>query len=127
MNGVENEKRLCLNCEKPLIGRVDKKFCNDYCRNSHNNQKKSQNSKWVREINKILSNNRKILKKLLPANEETRKIKQEKLLVQGFIFKYFTHQYLTKKGAVYHFVYEYGYLHLDNDWILIVKRNEEKV
>ena len=32
------EHRECLECGEPLKGRVDKKFCSDYCRNSHNNK-----------------------------------------------------------------------------------------
>ena len=34
--GLKSDK-LCLEHETPLIGRVDKKFCNDMCRNSYNN------------------------------------------------------------------------------------------
>jgi len=125
MKNIKEDKRSCLFCEKTLFGRIDKKYCNDYCRNSYNNERKSKNSKWIRKINKILASNRKILKTLLAETEETRKIKQEELIMKGFVFTYFTHQYLTKKGAVYYFVYEYGYLYLDNDWILLVKNKEK--
>ena len=31
------EKRECLECREPVKGRVDKKFCSDYCRNAYNN------------------------------------------------------------------------------------------
>lgn len=36
------ETATCLNCDKTLKGRTDKKFCDDYCRNSYNNQLKPQ-------------------------------------------------------------------------------------
>lgn len=31
--------RLCKQCEKPLLGRSDPKFCNDSCRNNFNKSK----------------------------------------------------------------------------------------
>ena len=31
------EKRNCLECKDPVKGRIDKKFCSDYCRNAYNN------------------------------------------------------------------------------------------
>lgn len=27
----------CLECGEKIVGRADKKFCNDYCRNAYNN------------------------------------------------------------------------------------------
>jgi hypothetical protein len=50
---------------------------------------------------------------------------KEKLLQKGFLFKYITHLYTTKEGKVYYYCYDYGYLPLDNDWYLIVRRKEE--
>jgi len=114
----------CLACEKTLQGRADKKFCNDYCRNAYNNQLKSANSAVVRNINNALVKNRRILEAILGA-EEMAKTTKEKLLQQGFSFKYITHSYTNKKGNVYFFCYEYGYLALEHDWYLIVKRKED--
>ena len=113
----------CLFCEKILNGRADKKFCNDYCRNAYNNQLKSANSPIVRNINNSLIKNRRILETIL-GEEKMVKQPKEKLLHQGFSFKYFTHNYTNQKGNVYFFCYEYGYLPLEHDWFLIVKRNE---
>ena len=31
-------KKQCPECEDPIIGRTDKKFCSDGCRNSYNNR-----------------------------------------------------------------------------------------
>jgi hypothetical protein len=114
----------CLACEKTLQGRADKKFCNDYCRNAYNNQLKSSTSTIVRNINNILIKNRRILETVLGA-EEMAKTTKDKLLQQGFNFKHLTHSYTNKKGNVYFFCYEYGYLPLDNDWYLVVKRKED--
>ena len=114
----------CLACNKPVKGRADKKFCNDYCRNAYNNQLKTISDKLVININNALKKNRRILDTLLPAQEEMAKTTKEKLLAKGFQFKYITHTYTNKKGNTYFFCYDYGYLPLDNDWYLVVKRKE---
>jgi predicted nucleic acid-binding Zn ribbon protein len=122
-----SEAKTCLACSKPLKGRSDKKFCDDYCRNNYNNQQKAKGnySSYVRNINNTLLRNRKVLESILPGTEETAKANREKLQRLGFNFKYLTHTYLTKTGKTYFYCYDYGYLPLDNDWYLIVKRKEE--
>ena len=122
------ENKNCLACNKILKGRVDKKFCDDYCRNNYNNLQKSknQNSVYVKNINNTLLKNSKILENILPETEELIKIPQQKLLDKGFVFKYHTHTYKNKKEQVYFFCYDYGYLPLENNWLLVVKRKEEK-
>ena len=117
--------RVCLSCGKPLKGRLDKKFCDDYCRNSYNNHQNSDQNNFVRNLNNILRKNRRILEEAIPEGEEMKKTPREKLLLSGFNFKYHTHQYQNQKGQIYFFNYEYGYLPLDNDWVLIVKRKAE--
>lgn len=122
---IENPvtKRECLACGKTLQGRADKKFCNDYCRNAYNNNLKSASSPVVRNINNALQKNRRILEAVLDT-EEMQKVQKEKLLQQGFRFQFMTHTYTNKKGNTYFFCYEYGYLPLDHDWYLVVKRKE---
>jgi predicted nucleic acid-binding Zn ribbon protein len=114
----------CLACNKPVKGRADKKFCDDYCRNAYNNQLKTSGDKLVININNALKKNRRILDALLPAQEETAKTTKEKMLAKGFQFKYITHTYINKKGNTYFFCYDFGYLPLENDWYLVVKRKE---
>ncbi|SEJ40328.1 hypothetical protein SAMN05192553_103707 [Cyclobacterium xiamenense] len=116
----------CLSCGKPVAGRIDKKFCDDYCRNSYNNQMKSGSNNLIRNINNALKKNRNILAAILPDSEDTAKISREKLLEQGFIFKYRTHTYTNKKGNVYGYCYDYGYLRLEQDWILVVRNKEDQ-
>ncbi len=117
--------KLCLNCDKPVKGRTDKKFCDDYCRNNYNNQLKSNTINLVRNINNALGKNRRILEDMISAGEDMIKTTKDKLLQKGFQFKYFTHTYTNKKGNIYFFCYDMGYLPLDNDWYLLVKRKEE--
>jgi predicted nucleic acid-binding Zn ribbon protein len=122
---AKKEPIKCLSCGAAVKGRADKKFCNDYCRNEYNNGLKSNTTNLVRNINNALSKNRRILESLISEGQETAKANGEKLLAKGFQFKYGTHSYTNKKGDIYFFCYDMGYLPLENDWYLIVKRKEE--
>jgi hypothetical protein len=115
------ENKNCLNCGKALKGRIDKKFCDDYCRNNHNNKLKSEVNNYKRKINNALSKNRRILENLFLENGNSRKIKREILLRLGFQFNYLTNTHINNKGSTYVFCYDYGYLAIDRDWYLIVK------
>jgi hypothetical protein len=121
----ENETKICLFCKKPVKGRSDKKFCDDYCRAAYNNELKSAANNYIRNVNNALGKNRRILESLLPEGEATAKTNHNKLIEKGFQFKYHTHQYTAKNGNTYFYCYEYGYLPLENNWFLIVKRNDE--
>ena len=121
---AEIKPRLCLNCTKPVKGRTDKKFCDDFCRNNYNNQLKSATINLVRNINNALGKNRRILENLFITGEEIAKTTRDKLLQKGFQFKYITHTYTNKKGSLYYFCYDYGYLPLENDWYLVVRSNK---
>ncbi len=121
----QKETKTCMLCEKPLKGRSDKKFCDDYCRAAYNNDLKSAANNNIRNVNNALGKNRRILESLLPDGEATAKANRDKLIEKGFQFKYHTHQYIAKNGNTYFYCYEYGYLPLESNWFLIVKRNEE--
>lgn len=127
MESVQTEKRSCHSCGSPLRGRVDKKFCNDNCRNNFNNEQKTRNgySPVIRNINNALLKNRRILANVLTDRMETVRANRDKLLRMGFHFGYQTHVYTTKTGRRYYYCYDYGYLALENDWYLIVKKKEE--
>lgn len=115
--------KLCLDCEKPLVGRADKKFCDDQCRSNYNNRLKADDSSFLKQVNQILKKNWQILKSSNP--EGKIKVKKSALLKKGFDFNYHTHTYITQKGVNYVFCYEYGYLYLENDELLLVKREEK--
>ena len=51
----------CLECGEKIIGRSDKKFCNDACRNSYNNKQNKDSSNLMRNINNKLRKNFRIL------------------------------------------------------------------
>ena len=84
--------------------------------------KKNTDPIWVKEITAALKKNRKIMELLVPKDTGKIKISQQKLLAKGFNFGYHTHTYTTKVGSNYSFCYEYGYLKIDNENYMLVKR-----
>ena len=118
------ETKTCLSCGKTLKGRVDKKFCDDYCRNNYNNQLKSNTINLVRNINNALGKNRRILEDMI-GDKDTFKTTKSKLLQKGFQFKYITQTFTNQKRSTYFYCYDLGYLPIENDWYLLVKQKEE--
>jgi hypothetical protein len=116
----ETESRKCRECGEKLLGRSDQKFCSDQCRNAYNNKQNSDANNFVRNINNSLRRNRRILDAI--CSGEKIRVSKEKLIQKGFSFTYFTHLYETKNGSAYHFCYELGYLILNEDDVLIVRR-----
>lgn len=114
-------ERKCLECETVLSGRVDKKFCSDYCRNAYNNRQRQDYTNEMRNINNILRKNRKILADLAPNDKS--KSTRENLYKLGFNFDYHTNTLTTKTGNFYKFCYDYGYLQIDEENFAIVKKN----
>ncbi|MGC4127958.1 MAG: hypothetical protein QM564_00040 [Bergeyella sp.] len=102
------------------MGRSDKKFCSDDCRNAYNNQLNKDTTNLMRNINNKLRKNHRILAALNFTEGKTKTTKN-KLIAQGFDFDYFTNLKIYKNGAEYRFVYGIGYKFLDEDWILVVK------
>lgn len=115
-------EKTCLDCGSIIKGRADKKFCDDQCRSNFNNRLKAETTGIVKTVNQVLAKNRKVLEKLNP--EGKAKVNKAKLLKEGFNFSYLTHVYDTQKGNTYKFCYDQGYLALENDWFLLVKRED---
>ncbi len=108
----------CKSCGETIIGRSDKKFCDDQCRNTFNSKIKREHEALIIEINKTLRKNRKILKQFNPEGRTT--IRREYLDKLGFDFRYHTHSYTTKANNIYNFCYDYGYFKIDEEKVLIV-------
>jgi predicted nucleic acid-binding Zn ribbon protein len=112
--------RHCQQCNTPISGRVDKKYCSDQCRATAGNRRKEEDKgeQLMRDINNVLRLNRYLLQKVSPEGKTT--LKRAVLVHAGFDFRHFTHLYRTKQGNTYHFCYDYGYLLLDDDKVLVV-------
>ncbi|GAB4316337.1 MAG: hypothetical protein Kow00127_07730 [Bacteroidales bacterium] len=113
------EKRKCPECGFEIIGRADKIFCSDQCRNNYNNRLRRDTDAYVRKINHILRTNRRILAGLNPNGKA--RVHRKFLAEKGFNFDYFTSTYTTKSGKTYYFCYEQGYLpDAEDDYLTLV-------
>lgn len=112
--------KTCLECGDKIVGREDKKFCSDGCRNAFNNKINKDSTNFMRNVNNKLRKNYRILSTLNVDGKS--KTTRAKLLSKGFDFEFFTNILNTKTGNTYHFLYDQGYLALDNDYFMLVKK-----
>ncbi len=119
------EAKTCACCGEIIKGRIDKKFCDDACRSNYNNRLNSNTSALMKTINSVLRKNRRILESLIPVEERKTKVTLKKLQEKGYNFSYQTHTYTTKAGATYVFCYEYGYLPLEGNIYILVKKIDD--
>ena len=115
------ERKHCEYCGKMVHGRSDKKFCDDYCRSSFNNERRVVDSKEMRNIINTLKLNRNILESIVAGGVEKVKVPKEKLTRLGYNFRYHTETNTNWKGNFYTYCFDYGFLQLDNDWLLILR------
>jgi len=111
----------CLECNEKIVGREDKKFCSDGCRNSYNNKINKDSTNYMRNINNKLRKNYRILNALNADGKS--KTTRAKLSNNGFDFDYFTTILNTKSGNTYYFVYDQGYMILESDYYMLVKKD----
>lgn len=111
----------CLECSEKIVGREDKKFCSDGCRNAYNNKINKDSTNLMRNINNKLRKNYRILSDLNPDGKS--KTTRSKLLSKGFDFEFCTSIYTTKTGNVYYFLYDQGYMALENEGYVLVKKD----
>jgi hypothetical protein len=116
------QEKNCEECGRTIIGRIDKRFCSDQCRNSFNNRLNSDITNYVRNVNNALRKNRRILLELNP--EGKARISRDKLLAKGFDFGCYTSTYTTKEGSQYFYCYEQGYLPIEKGYYLLVVKKE---
>lgn len=97
----------CLSCGKKLSGRLDKKFCDSYCRNTYNNSTKREDELYIKNVNQAIRRNRRILKSLCPIGKAT--VRKEVLDALNFQYKYFSMIYRSKQNQEYYVCYDYAF------------------
>ena len=102
--------KICPVCGKKLQGRIDKIYCTPKCKNVAQYEKRIVNEQFYLFVDKQLKTNRKVLKRYNQSGFTT--LRKEVLMKEGFNPKYFTHYWKNKKGQVYLFCYDYGFLDL---------------
>ncbi len=98
----------CPVCGTLLKGRSDKKFCSAKCKSIHQYEQRQETEAFYLKVERQLRINRKLLRRYNKSGFTT--IRKSELITQGFEPKFFTHYWKNKKGDVYLFVYEYGFL-----------------
>lgn len=99
----------CKHCNKELKGRTDKKYCNLHCKSAYQYQlTKEQPERFYNIVDNQLKLNRKILKEFNRGGKVT--VRAELINEMGFDANFFTHYWKNKKGEVYLFVYEFGFM-----------------
>jgi len=107
-------KKKCPNCNELIEGRIDKIFCNAYCKsNYHYELKKNRTPTIFQKIDKQLKLNRRLLSHFNQSGKSI--IRKEKLLEAGFNPKFFTHYWKNRQGKVYLFCYDVGFLELKDN------------
>ncbi|MEP2026545.1 MAG: hypothetical protein ABJH98_01665 [Reichenbachiella sp.] len=114
------DQRLCSECERPLFGRTDKKFCSDACRNSYNNRVNADATNFVRNVNNALRKNRRILLDLNKGKDS--KAHRDQLLRAGFDFDFHTNTRETRTGELFYYCYDQGYQLLEDGHIKLVAK-----
>ena len=113
--------KTCLECGEKIVGREDKKFCSDSCRNAYNNKINKDSTNYMRNINNKLRKNYRILSEL---NVEGKtKTTRAKLMSKVFVFYFFTSILNTKTGKTYNVLDDQGYMILENDYYMLVKKD----
>ena len=119
----ETYEKRCLYCNNPLSGRTDKIFCDDRRRNNYYYKVNNEQIEYIRDVNKILLKNRGILRTVNPSGKTSASKKYLEEL--GFNFSCFTSIYKTRKGRIYHLVYDQAYSIGDNDRVTLVVFHRE--
>lgn len=113
--------KICLECAEKIVGREDKKFCSDGCRNSYNNKINKDSTNFMRNVNNKLRKNYRILCELNVDGKS--KTTRNKMMSKGFDYEFFTSVLNTKTGNTYFFVYDQGYRVLEDDFYMLVKKD----
>lgn len=127
MEREDSNKTICLQCGKKITGRLDKKYCDDYCRNVFNNQTKRADEKQIQKVNSIIRKNRRILKTLCPIGKAT--VRKEVLDAMGYDYRHFSGVYRSPAPAhqAYFICYDYAFspIHQKNiEKALIVQKQD---
>lgn len=102
------QERFCLQCDKPIHGRKDKKFCDHHCRTEFHNDLRKVSEVYMNKVNIILRHNRAVLLRFCP---EGRSLAIEtEMLRLGFRPEFFTNHYTSKSaGNKYKMCFEFGF------------------
>ncbi|HDZ13801.1 hypothetical protein LCGC14_1241690 [marine sediment metagenome] len=108
-----SDDKTCPVCGSPVKGRSDKVFCSTKCKSINQYENRLEDEKFYLKVDRQLKVNRKLLKRYNRSGFTT--VRKSELILEGFDPKFFTHYWKNKKGDVYLFCYDYGFLSLKKD------------
>jgi hypothetical protein len=100
--------RKCSYCGHRILGRTDKRFCNDYCRNTYNNKRYRKQRLEQRKVEGVLRRNYKILKQLCPSMNTVAETHMDVLKGMGYELRFFTQYETTSSGDGLRKCYDLG-------------------
>jgi hypothetical protein len=101
MNEMKKNQTFCLQCGLPLVGRADKKYCDDGCRNAY------------------LKQNYGLLAEHLHSGQDV--VHKDELLLAGFDPKFTTCMELLHDGTMCYGLYDLEYFEQNGRYIKIRK------
>ena len=111
----------CRECGKPLIGRTDKKYCHEGCRNEFHNRKNRVFYSRLRRVNRLLLRNYRIL---LAHYGHANNLSRMALTELGFRFELFTGMSVDSQGNTMRYVYDLGLKEISSGQFRIYKQEE---
>lgn len=115
-----SEQKNCMLCGKHLLGRTDKKYCGNYCRNTYNNKVNRQSKLAMQTAQNILSRNRRILREVIGESKITQ-IHTSVLLSKGYHFDYLTCVRKSSRGEEHKYCYEFNIREITPEMIEIIR------
>lgn len=98
--------KTCLQCNKPIVGRADKVFCDPQCRNAYHNRIKHSDEQFIKKVNAAIRKNRRIMKTLAPIGKTI--VRRDIAESMGFNFNHFSSLYRSQ-SSYYYMSYDYGF------------------
>ena len=112
-------KGICRECGASYLGRADKLYCCDGCRNAYHNRHNRSASRVQRTVHSRLRRNYRILNGLKETDAPGR-IGRHQLAEQGFDFRYLTHLRSNPLGTTDYYVYDLGYRPDKEGWVRLL-------
>ena len=114
---MKRNQTYCLQCGLPLVGRADKKYCDDGCRNSYHNARMMDANRICRPYHRSLKQNYSLLFDHLQSGQNV--IHKDELMLHGFDPKMSTTFQLMEDGTLCYGVYDLEYFELKDRYIQI--------
>jgi len=112
----------CLACNTPLVGRIDKKFCDYNCRNAHHNYNNQPSNNYLTKVNRQLLKNHRILQELIDG--DVNRVSIQVLKAMGFNEDLRTSVVDDPEEGLIYFIYDISFQQNESELVLVTKELE---